>query len=68
MPRQIIANKNKLDEMIKLNGLAEEFAKIGIKMQMPKISDTKLRQKLIEKWNLNNIQEQWERRTLLKKS
>lgn len=68
MPKQITERKNKLEEMIKLNSLAEEFAKIGIKMQTPKISGIKLRKKIIEKWNLNNIQEQWERQKLLKKS
>jgi len=68
MPKQTTEIKNKLEEMIKLNDLAQEFAKIGIKIQAPKISGVKLRQKLIEKWNLNNIQERWERQMLLKKS
>jgi len=68
MPRQITENRNKLEAMRKLNNLAEEFAKIGVKMQTPKISRTELRKKIIEKWSLNNIQEQWERQMLLKKS
>ncbi|MBU1102499.1 hypothetical protein KJ853_02470 [Patescibacteria group bacterium] len=68
MPRQINVIKNKFEAMAGLNNLAEEFAKIGVKMQTPKISGEKLREKLIEKWNLNNIQEQWERQRLSKKS
>lgn len=68
MPKQTTKNKNKLEELTELNNLAEEFAKVGIKMQTPKISGSQLRKRIIEKWNLNNIQEQWERQKLLKKS
>jgi len=66
--RGLVYIMNKISKMINLNRLAEEFAKIGIKMQSPKISAGNLRNKIIEKWNLNNIQEQWERQKLLRKS
>lgn len=60
-------NQNKLKSFKRLTELSEEFAKIGINMQFPKICGAELKKKLIEKWNLNNFEEQWERQKLLKK-
>lgn len=60
-------HQNQIKGLFRLNKLAEEFAKIGIKMQSSKISGNKLNAKVIDRWNLNNIQEQWERKKLLKK-
>ncbi len=54
-------------KFLALENLAEEFAKIGIKFQSPKISGADLRKEIIKKWNLNNFEEQWERQKLLKK-
>jgi len=61
-------NQSQIKDFFQLTNLADEFAKIGIRIQFPKISDSKLKEKLIEKRNLNNIQERWERLKLLKKS
>ena len=61
-------NQNRIKEFLRLTDLAKEFAKVGIKVRFPKISNQELKAKLIEKINLNNIQEQWERLKLLKKS
>jgi len=60
--------QNQIKELFRLNKLAEEFAIIGIKIQSPKISNDQIRAKVVERWNLNNIQEQCERKMLLKKS
>lgn len=61
-------NQKRIKKFLRLTDLAKEFAKVGIRAKFPKISDSKLKEKLIEKINLNNVQEQWERLKLLKKS
>ncbi len=63
---QAIKTNKKIKRFWQLNKLAEEFAKVGIKEQYPNITADTLRQKLIEKRNLNNLEEQWERKKLSK--
>jgi len=56
----------KIKDFWRLKKLAEEFAKVGIKAQSPRISPEALEQKIIEKRNLNNLEEQCGRKKLLK--